>query len=104
MKTDLEASPVCPECGRALAAKDGVCSRCQTPEPQNDWEKERNRLKTLWVLATVFCWFSLIFQAGLLILDGTLNLVIVSIILGTMVMGIVLKIRLSLHVRKRPED
>ncbi len=104
MNTDLEATLVCPECGGALAAKDGVCPKCQTSKSQNDWEKERNRLKTLWVIATLFCWFSLIFQGGLFILDGTLNLIILSIILGTMVLGTVLKIRLNLHVRKGPGD
>jgi hypothetical protein len=104
MSTDLEAIPVCPECGGALAAKDGVCPKCQTSEPQNDWEKERDRLKKLWILVTLFFWFSLIFQAGLFILDGTLNLIILSIILGTMVLGTVLKFRLNLHLRKAPGD
>ena len=104
MSTDLEATPVCPECGGALAAKDGVCPKCQTSEPQNDWEKERNRLKNLWIVVTLFFWFSLIFQAGLFILDGTLNLILLSIILGTLVLGTVLKIRLNLHVRKGPGD
>ena len=102
MNTDPGANPVCPECGRALDAKDGVCSKCQTTKPQNVWAKERDLRKNLWIVATLFFWFSLTFQAGLFILDGTLNLIIVSIILGTMVMGIVLKIRLQLHLRNGP--
>ena len=104
MSTDLEANPVCPECGGTLTTKDSVCHKCQASESQNDWKKERDRLKTLWVVATLFFWFSLIFQGGLFILDGTLNLIILSIILGTMMLGTVLKIRLNLHLRKGPGD
>jgi len=104
MSTDPEATPVCPECGGALATKDGVCPKCQTSKRQNDWEKERDRLKKLWILVALFFWFSLIFQGGLFILDGTLNLIILSVILGTLVLGTVLKFRLNLHVRKGPGD
>jgi len=102
MSTDLEANPVCPECGGALAAEGGVCTKCETSEQLKAWEKERNRLKNLWIVATLFFWFSLIFQIGLFILDGTLNLILLSVILGVMILGIVLKIRLGLHVRKHP--
>jgi len=102
MNTDPEANPICPECGGALADKDGVCPKCQTSEPLKEWDKERNRLKNLWIVATLFFWFSLIFQIALFILDGSLNLILISVILGVMILGIVLKIRLGLHVRKRP--
>jgi len=104
MNTEIQAAPVCPDCGGELAVKDGVCPKCKTPEPENDWEKERDRLKKLWVVVALFFWFSLFFQAGLFILDGTLNLIILSIILGTMVLGMILKIRLNLHIRKGPKD
>ncbi len=104
MNTELQAAPVCPQCGETLTDEDGVCPKCQAPEPQNDWEKERERLKRLWVVAALFFWFSLFFQAGLFILDGTLNLIILSVIMGTMVLGIFLKFRLYLHVRKGPKD
>ncbi len=104
MNTELQAAPVCSQCGETLAEEGGVCSKCQTPEPKNDWEKERDRLKMLWVIAALFFWFSLFVQAGLFILDGTLNLIILSIILGTMVLGVILKFRLNLHVRKGPGD
>ena len=90
--------------GGELAAEDGVCPKCKTQEPQNDWEKERDRIKKLWVVAALFFWFSLFFQAALFILDGTLNLIILSVILGTMVLGMILKIRLNLHMRKGPTD
>jgi len=104
MNTEIQTAPVCPECGGKLAAEDGACPKCKTPGPQNDWEKEKARLKTLWVIAALFFWFSLFFQAGLFILDGTLNLIILSIVLGTMVLGMVLKFRLNLHIRKGPGD
>ncbi len=104
MNTEPKTAPVCPQCGETLAEEDDVCPKCQTPEPQKDWEKERDRLKKLWVVAALFFWFSLFFQAGLFILDGTLNLIILSIILGTMVLGMILKIRLNLHIRKGPKD
>ena len=102
MSKELQVAPVCPQCGATLAENDGVCPKCQTPEPQSDWEKERDRLKKLWVIVTLVFWFNLLLQAGLFILNGTLHLVILSIILGTMILGTVLKIRLNLHIRKGP--
>lgn len=102
MNKEMQAAPVCPECGGELAVEDGVCPRCKPSEAQSDWEKERDRLKKLWVIAAVFFWFSLFFQAALFVLDGTLNLVILSVILGTMILGVILKWRLLLHTRKGP--
>jgi len=71
---------------------------------QEDWEKEGDRLKMLWIMSVVFFWFSVIFQGTLFILDGTLNLVLISVIGGMMVLGVVLKWRYQRHMRKhRPK-
>ena len=70
---------------------------------QEDWEKEGDRLKKLWIMSVVFFWFSVIFQGTLFILDGTLNLILISVIGGMMVLGVVLKWRYQRHMRKDPK-
>ncbi|MCB1851053.1 MAG: hypothetical protein KDI83_09790 [Gammaproteobacteria bacterium] len=67
----------------------------------NEWEKEHKRLRTMWVVATLFFWFSFCFQGVLYFMDGSLNLVLLSIIGGMLVIGITLKIRLHRHVARR---
>ncbi len=67
------------------------------------WEKERNRIKTLWVMSVLFFWFSVFFQIGLYIIDGQVNFVLISIITGMMVLGVVLKLRLQHHLRRKPD-
>ncbi|MCB1857144.1 MAG: hypothetical protein KDI63_02680 [Gammaproteobacteria bacterium] len=75
-------------------------------EEQDDrhriWSKERDRIKTLWVIAVVMFWFTLFFQGTLLYLDGQVNLVLLSIVTGMLILGVILKIRLKLHLRKEP--
>ena len=66
------------------------------------WERERDRLKTLWIIAVVIFWLSVAFQTVLYYLqDGLFNFVLLSIIVGTMVLGVILKIRVQLHLNKK---
>ena len=66
------------------------------------WERERDRLKMLWVIAVVIFWLSVAFQTVLYYLqDGLFSFVLMSIIVGTMVLGVILKIRVQLHLNKK---
>ena len=66
------------------------------------WERERDRLKTLWIIAVVIFWLSVVFQTVLYyIQDGLFSFVLLSIIVGTMVLGVILKIRVQLHLNKK---
>lgn len=67
----------------------------------NEWEKENNRLKTMWVVAALLFWFSVIFQAVLYFMDHQLNLILISVIGGMLIIGIALKIRLQRHLAKK---
>jgi len=67
------------------------------------WERERDRLRMLWVAAVLFFWCSVAFQAVLFYLrDGHLSFILLSIISGTMVLGVALKIRFQRHLHKAP--
>ena len=72
------------------------------PQNEQQWTRERDRLKTLWVIAVILFWLSLVFQAFLYVLDGKPNLVLLSVVAGMMLLGVGLKIRLRLHERKKP--
>ena len=69
-----------------------------------DWEQKRDRLKTLWVIAVIAFWVSCCVQLVVYLLKERLDLVLLSIIFGTMVLGVALKTRLQLHLRKGPPD
>jgi len=71
-------------------------------QAMTDWERERDRLKMLWVIAVVVFWLSVAFQTVLYYLqDGLFSFVLLSIIVGTMVLGVILKIRVQLHLNKK---
>ena len=102
----------CPACGHRVPVGTEICAQCNynlsTASADNPsakrvaWEREGDRLKKLWVIAVVFFWFSLSFQAALYFLDGSLNIVLLSVIGGMMILGIVLKTRYQLHLRNKP--
>lgn len=67
-----------------------------------DWERERDRLKTLLVVVVVIFWLSAIFQVVLyFVQDGSVNFILLSIISGMMVLGTVLKARYQRHLNKK---
>lgn len=66
-----------------------------------EWERENNKLKTMWVVAAMLFWFSVSFQAVLYFMDETLNLILVSVIGGMLIIGIVLKIKLQRHLSRK---
>ena len=66
-----------------------------------EWEKENNKLKTMWVVAIMLFWFSVSFQTVLYVMNNKLNLILTSVIGGMLVIGIVLKIKLKRHLAKK---
>ena len=99
MNSDAKDVALCPKCGGDIPVGNEVCPACRAAD-RADWEKERDRLKRLWVMAAVFFWFSTVFQLTLLILDGTLNMILLSVIGAMMFLGITLKFRFQRHLRK----
>jgi len=70
----------------------------------SEWEQKRDRLKTLWVVAVVVFWVTCGVQLVMYLINGRIGFVLGSIILGTMILGVALKIRLQLHLRKGPKQ
>ena len=103
---DVAAAPdqaVCPVCGANTPSAAAECPSCGTVlgKETGAWLRERDRLKTLWVVSVVMFWLSVGFQAVLYILQGKTNLVLLSVIGGMLLLGVGLKIRLQLHERKK---
>jgi hypothetical protein len=67
----------------------------------NEWERENNKLKTMWVVSIMLFWFSVSFQTVLYIMDQKLNLILTSVIGGMLVIGIALKIKLQRHLARK---
>lgn len=66
------------------------------------WVKERDRVKTLWVIAVLAFWIAAAIVAVVYYLEGRFDLILVSITLGMMVLGLWLKTRYQLVQRKEP--
>ena len=67
-----------------------------------EWEQKRDRLKLLWVVAVLAFWVSSGIQLLVYLLEERLEPILLSIILGLLILGVVLKTRLQLHTRKGP--
>ncbi len=74
----------------------------QKPTEWSMWAKQRDTRKTLWVVAVLAFWGSAAMQVVLYYYHGGLNLVLMSVVLGTMVLGVWLKARYLLHLRNEP--
>lgn len=100
---EASGSKTCEACGAQNRYSNTVCGSCGIALPAVDrqWAKKRDRLKTLWVIAVVMFWLSLGFQVVLHEIQGRPNLILWSVILGMMVLGVGLKVRLRLHERKQ---
>ncbi len=68
------------------------------------WVKERDRAKTLWVVAVLAFWVSAIVMGVVYYLENRLDLILASVVLGLMVLGLWLKTRYQLIARKQPLD
>ncbi len=69
----------------------------------SDWARTRDGLKTKWVASVIAFWVSASILAVVLFIDGKLNLILTSITLGMLVIGVWLKTRYQLHLRKDPD-
>lgn len=67
-----------------------------------EWLLARDSLKKRWVAAVMAFWVSVVVLAVVSFVEGKLNLVLVSICLGLMFIGVWLKARYQLHLRKAP--
>ncbi len=67
------------------------------------WEKKKDRAKTLWVVAVLAFWISVAILGVVYYLEARLDLMLVSIALGLMVLGVWLKARYQVILRKEPE-
>lgn len=70
----------------------------------SEWKRQRDNLKTLWVVSVLFFWITVAIQVGVYWLKGEINLILVSIILGMMIIGLVLKLRYQRHLRSSPAE
>ncbi len=66
------------------------------------WERECASLKTRWVLSVITFWITIGIQIIVYFLKGDINYILLSIIFGMMVLGVVLKARWQLHLKKQP--
>lgn len=62
-----------------------------------------DRAKVLWVVAVLAFWLSAAVLLAIYLLKDKLDLILVSVTLGMMVLGVWLKARYQLLLRKRPE-
>lgn len=99
---EASGSQTCEACGAQNPYSEAVCGNCGAalPAVNRQWADKRDRLKTLWVIAVVMFWLSLGFQVVLYEIQGRPNLILWSVIVGMMVLGVGLKVRLRLHERK----
>ena len=67
-----------------------------------EWEQKRDRLKTLWVIVVLAFWVSCGIQLVVYLIKGKIGFILPSVILGMLVLGVALKARLQLHLRKAP--
>ena len=72
-------------------------------DPWSAWASTRNTLKNQWVAAVIAFWVSTAVLGLAFIIEKKLNLVLVSITLGMLVLGVWLKTRYQLHLRKEPD-
>ncbi len=68
-----------------------------------EWQKESDKRKLFWVIATVGFIFTTAFQGALYLLQGTINLILICVILALMVMGTVFKIRYQSYQNSKPK-
>lgn len=102
-------STTCPKCGHELPVGTKVCPGCGAPsvsgaasDDWSIWDRARKTLKTQWVASVMAFWVSAAVLGVIFLLEGKLNLILVSIVLGMLVIGMWLKTRYQLHLRKEP--
>ena len=103
-------STTCAKCGHELPVGTKVCPGCGAPsvagalasDAWSIWDRARKTLKTQWVASVMAFWVSAAVLGVVFLLEGKLNLILVSIVLGMLIIGMWLKTRYQLHLRKEP--
>lgn len=72
------------------------------PDETERWTSTRDSLKMRWVAAVIAFWVSAGVLAVVSSMEGRLNLVLVAVCTGLLVLGVWLKTRYQLHLRKPP--
>ena len=67
------------------------------------WEKQRDKAKTFWVIAVMAFWITVAVLGVVFYLRGVINLILTSIALGMLILGLWLKTRYQVILRKEPE-
>ena len=70
----------------------------------SEWVRERNQARTLWVIAVLAFWVTLAVLGVVYLLKSELDLVLLSVTLGAMVLGVWLKTRYQLILRREPPN
>lgn len=100
----------CTRCGKPHAATAGVCPECggagQTgdviPDEKSEWVRTRDSLKLKWVASVLAFWVSVSVLVVVMLLDDRIDLMLTSISLAMLIIGIWLKTRYHLHLRRDP--
>ena len=74
------------------------------PPSSLEWVRQRDQARKLWVIAVLAFWVTGVVLAVVYVLNDELDLVLVSIALGMMVLGVWLKARYQLILRREPHD
>ncbi len=76
----------------------------KTKRIHSEWVKQRDRAKLLWVVTTLAFWISLVILGVVFLIKGELNFVLISVVLGMLILGVWLKTRYQLMLRKEPDN
>ncbi len=89
----------CPSCGKPMGSDPAGCPGCAQ---WLDWARRRDTLRTQWVVAVLAFWITLVLAGVLYYLTGSMSLILAAVGLGTMILGVWLKARYQLHIRRDP--
>ena len=68
-----------------------------------EWARTRDSMKTLWVIAVLGFWVSAAILGVVFFLEDELNILLLSVTLGTMILGVWLKARFQLYQNREPK-
>lgn len=100
----------CAQCGTRYPPGSESCPACAairettglTADQGTEWARVRDSLKTRWVAAVLAFWVSTLVLGAVSLIGGRLDLVLLSICLGLLIVGLWLKSRYRLHLRRGP--